>query len=129
MAIDRKDDCNRSEQEQDQRLEEAPARNEPRHASEIAPAPPKAPDDPDGRDEAAFLVRGSQGSDYFTSGSFSPAAVEFGGDPETAGSEDPEDPEEGSRRDGQRSIDDDPSVMVHFGEDPGTIPRDDPRDD
>ena len=124
MAIDR-NDC---KQEQDRRLEEAPARKEPRQAGESAPPPPEVADDPDGRGEAAFLVRGSQGSDYFTSGSFSPAAVELGGDPGTAGSEDPEDPEEESRADAQRSIDD-PSVMVHFGEDPGIIPRDDPRDD
>jgi hypothetical protein len=130
MAIDR-NDCNRNEQEreQDQRLEEAPARKEPGQAGEIAPPPPEVADDSDGRGEAAFLVRGSQGSDYFTSGSFSPAAVELGGDPGTAGSEDPEDSEEESRADAQRSIDDDPSVMVQFGEDPGNIPRDDPRDD
>jgi hypothetical protein len=130
MAIDR-NDCNRNEQEQeqDQRLEEAPARKEPRQAGEIASPPPEVADDPDGRGEAAFLVRGPQGSDYFTSGSFSPAAVEFGGDPGNAGSEDPEDPEEEPRPDARQSIDDDPSVMVQFGEDPGTIPRDEPRDD
>ncbi len=124
MAIDR----NRNEQEQDQRLEEAPAREEPRQAGEIAPTPEVA-EDPDRRGEAAFLVRGPQGSDYFTSGSFSPAAVEFGEDPGTAESEDPEISEEGARTDAQWSTDDDPSVMVQFGEDPGTIPRDDPRDD
>ncbi len=130
MAIDR-NDCNRNEQEQeqDQQLEQAPARKEPRQAGELATPPAEVADDPDGRGEAAFLVRGSQGSDYFTSGSFSPAAVEIGGAPGTAGSEDPEDPEEGSRADAQRSVDDDPSVMVQFGEDPGNIPRDDPRDD
>ena len=126
MAIDRMD-RNRNEQE-DQRLEEALVRRGPRQAGESAPPITEVADDPDGPGEAAFLVRGPQGSDYFTSGSFSPAAVEFGEDSEAAGSEDPEDPEEASRTDARWSIDDEPSAIVQFGEDPGTL-RDDPRDD
>ncbi len=67
--------------------------------------------------------RAEPGDEYFSSGSFSPVAVQLEEEPELPGRDGEA---EAPRAAPDADIDDSPQVLVQFGEDPGAVTRDDP---